>query len=111
VTDRLQKLDDELATRANAGALRDEAKHLATEVQTFRGRRGDTLDAAAGVLNALAIDLENADRAPTQPQREVFETYRKRLDPAIEKWRALAAGPLRDLDRKVRAAGLAPVVP
>jgi photosystem II stability/assembly factor-like uncharacterized protein len=111
VTDRLKKLDGELASRKKAGALRDEAKRLATDVATFRGRRGDTLDAAAGVLNALAIDLESADRAPTEPQREVFETYRKRLDPAIAKWQALAAGPLRHLDRKVRAAGLAPVVP
>jgi len=111
VTDRLKTLDGELASRKNAGALRDEAKNLAAEVAKFRGRRGDTLDAAAGVLNSLAIDLESADRAPTEPQKEVFETYRKRLGPAIEKWQALAAGPLRELDRKVRAAGLAPVVP
>ena len=111
MTDRLKQLDGELASRPKAGALRDAAKHLAAEVATFRGRRGDTLDAAAGVLNALAIDLEGADRAPTGPQREVFETYRKRLDPAFAKWQALVAGPLRDLDQKIRAAGLAPVVP
>jgi photosystem II stability/assembly factor-like uncharacterized protein len=111
VTDRLKKLDGELVSRPKAGALRDAAKRLAADIATFRGRRGDTLDAAAGVLNALAIDLESADRAPTEPQREVFETYRKRLDPALAKWQALASGPLRDLDRKVRAADLAPVVP
>ncbi|HEV7507026.1 MAG TPA: hypothetical protein VGS07_19210 [Thermoanaerobaculia bacterium] len=111
VTDRLKKLDGELASRPKAGALRDAAKQLADKIKSFRGRRGDTLDAAAGVLNALAIDLESADRAPTEPQREVFETYRKRLDPALAKWQALAAGPLRDLDQKARAAGLAPVVP
>jgi photosystem II stability/assembly factor-like uncharacterized protein len=111
VTDRLKKLDVELASRPEASALRDAAKHLADDIKSFRGRRGDTLDAAAGVLNALAIDLESADRAPTEPQKEVFETYRKRLDPALAKWRALAAGPLQDLDQKARAAGLAPVVP
>jgi len=111
VADRLKKLDGELASHKNAGALREAAKHLAADIETFRGRKGDTLDAAAGVLNALAIDVESADAAPTEPQREVFDTYRKRLDPVLAKWQALAAGPLRDLDHKIRAAGLAPVIP
>jgi photosystem II stability/assembly factor-like uncharacterized protein len=111
VTNRLKKLDGELASRPKEGKLRDAAKHLADEIKTFRGRRGDTLDAAAGVLNSLAIDLESADRPPTDPQREVFETYRKRLDPALAKWQAVVTGTLHDLDLKVRAAGLAPVAP
>ena len=50
-----------------------------------------------------------ADRAPTGPQREVFEIYRKRLDTALAKWQALRNGEIRDLDRQVRAAGLGPV--
>ncbi|HEV2852760.1 MAG TPA: hypothetical protein VHC97_08145 [Thermoanaerobaculia bacterium] len=35
---------------------------------------------AAGALSALATDVEACDCAPTAPQREVFETYRKQLD-------------------------------
>jgi BNR/Asp-box repeat len=43
----------------------------------------DELGAVAGVLTGLATDVEGVDRAPTAPQREVFETYRKRLDAAL----------------------------
>jgi len=37
------------------------------------------------------------DSAPTQGQREVFETYRKRLDKALADWQAIENGPLREL--------------
>ncbi|HEX3127853.1 MAG TPA: hypothetical protein VH394_11040 [Thermoanaerobaculia bacterium] len=43
----------------------------------------DELGAIAGVLTSLAADVEGVDRAPSAPQREVFETYRKRLDTAL----------------------------
>ena len=116
VADRLQSLDAELAARPAAAALREAAKSAAAQVAAFqRRRRGgssdDNLGAIAGVFAGLATAVEGADRAPTQPQREAFEAYRKRLDAARAHWQALANGPLRDLDRQVRAAGLAPVVP
>ncbi|MFY9824013.1 MAG: hypothetical protein WAM82_21725 [Thermoanaerobaculia bacterium] len=111
VTERLKKLDAELASRPKAGALRDASKRLADEIKTFRGRRGDTLDAAAGVLNALAIDLESADRAPTEPQKEVLEVYRRRLEPALAKWRAMVTGAVHDLDARAVAAGLTSIAP
>ena len=69
----------------------------------------DSLAAVAAVLGPLATDLEGADRAPSGPQREVFDLYGKRLEAALMKWQALENGEIRDLDRQVRAAGLAPV--
>jgi hypothetical protein len=51
------------------------------------------------------------DRPPSEPQREVFDTYGKHLAPALAHWQAFVNGPLRDLDRQVRAAGLPPVIP
>jgi photosystem II stability/assembly factor-like uncharacterized protein len=112
VTDRLKKLDEELASRSNASALRETAKRLTADVDRFQnGSSEDNLGDIAGVLTAQATDVEGCDCAPTGPQREVFETYRKRLETALAHWQALASGPLRDLDRQVRAAGLAPVVP
>ena len=112
VADRLKALDKELAGRADAGALRQAAQRATADLARFQGRPGeDSLAAVAGVLTPLATDLEGADRAPTGPQREVFATYTKRLDTALAHWQAFAAGELRDLDRQVRAAGLAPVVP
>lgn len=41
------------------------------------------LEDVAGVLTALATDVEGVDRAPSAPQREVFESYRKRLAAAL----------------------------
>jgi photosystem II stability/assembly factor-like uncharacterized protein len=118
IAGRLKALDAELAARAGAGALRETAQRVAADLAGFqnapggrrRGARGeDNLAAIAGVLTPLATDLESADRPPTAPQREVFEIYRKRLDAALAKWQALSDGEVRDLDRQVRAAGLAPV--
>ena len=109
VAERLKALDGELAGR---GALQETARRLAADVDRFRtGPSEDNLDAVAGVLTALATDVEGADRTPTGPQREVFATYRQRLDTALAHWQTLAGGPLRDLDRQVREAGLAPLVP
>jgi hypothetical protein len=109
VSARLKSLAGELAGRA---ALQETAKRLAADVDRFRtGPSEDNLDAVAGVLTALATDVEGVDRAPTGPQREVLATYRQRLDAALTHWQALATGPLRDLDRQVREAGLAPVLP
>ncbi len=111
VANRLKTLDGELAGRADAGPLRQTAQRVAAAVEPLRTGPGeDSLSAVADVLGPLATDLEGADRAPSGPQREVFEIYRKRLDTALAKWQALANGELRDLDRQVRAAGLAPVL-
>ncbi len=111
VANRLKTLDGELAGRADAGPLRQTAERVTAAVEPFRTGPGeDSLAAVADVLGPLATDLEGADRAPSGPQREVFEIYRKRLDAALAKWQALRNGELRDLDRQVRAAGLAPVM-
>ncbi len=113
IADRLKKLDGELAGRADAGPLRQTAQRVTADIQALqgggRGRGEESLAAVAAVLSPLATDLEGADRAPTGPQREVFEIYRKRLDTALAKWQALRNGEIRDLDGKLRAAGLGPV--
>jgi hypothetical protein len=74
------------------GALEEIGKKKAasTDVERFlSGTSDDNLSAVAGVLSALATDVEGVDRAPSVPQREVFETYRKRMDAALVRWQAL----------------------
>jgi hypothetical protein len=39
------------------------------------------------VLASLARDLESADLAPTQPQRELLDTYRQALDRFAARWK------------------------
>ena len=93
VANRLKTLDGELAGRADAGSLRQAAERVTAAVETLRAGPGeDNLAAVAAVLGPLATDLEGADRAPSGPQREVFEIYRKRLDAALAKWQALRNG-------------------
>ena len=109
VAGRLKDLDKELAGKT---ALREIATRVAAEVERFHaGPAGENLDAVANVLAAQITDVESCDSAPTVAQREVYETYGKRLEVTIAKWQALESGPLADLDRQVRAAGLRPVVP
>ena len=69
-------------------------------------------DVGRAILGPLATDLEAADRPPTGPQREVFAQYRQKAQTGLEHWKALVDGPLRDFDKRVRAAGgkLAPVL-
>ena len=114
-----QEREQEIAGRLKAlladpktpARVREAVQHAADALARFQGRRGgeDSLAAVAAVLSPLATDLEAVDRAPTGPQREVFDLYGKRLDSALAHWQALVDGDLRDLDAKLRAAGLAPV--
>ncbi|HEV8578714.1 MAG TPA: hypothetical protein VGX68_06480 [Thermoanaerobaculia bacterium] len=109
ISDRLRGLDQELSGNP---VLREAAKRLAADVDRFRaGTADENLETIVGVLSTQATDIEGCDCPPTAPQREVVETYRKRMEEALTKWQLLASGPLADLDRQVRAAGLAPVVP
>jgi photosystem II stability/assembly factor-like uncharacterized protein len=115
VSERLGRLDGEMAGRSDASAIQEAARRVAEQLADFSGgRRGgseNSLAEIAGVLSPLATDVEASDHAPTGPQREVFDMYGKRLEKALAAWTALEGGPLRDLDRQVRAAGLAPVLP
>jgi hypothetical protein len=107
------------ALSAAPGPLGEQAHRAAADIAGFQSapgagrRRGarseDNLAAIAGVLSPLATDLESSDAAPTGPQREVFELYKKRLDTSLAKWEGLLKGEIHDLDQKARAAGLPPV--
>jgi hypothetical protein len=46
--------------------------------------KNEDLEADLGALTALATDVEGVDRRPTAAQREVLDTYRKRLDEALK---------------------------
>jgi photosystem II stability/assembly factor-like uncharacterized protein len=108
--ERVQKVAARLKTLD--GPLKETAQRVTTDLARFQSGPGeDNLDDIAGVLTPLATDLEGTDRAPTGPQREVFDIYRKRLDAALAHWQAFENGALRDLDRQARAAGLEPVLP
>ncbi len=57
-------------------------------------------------LNALQTDLEGSDRAPSQPQRDVYTQYAGRLERALGAWTAINTSELQRLNTALHAAGL-----
>jgi hypothetical protein len=84
--DFYQRISDTLARVTEAqeavkefkGTDKDAAKAIGAELAVI-----------AGALTPIATDVESVDRTPTGPQREVVETYGKRLETALGKWEAL----------------------
>jgi photosystem II stability/assembly factor-like uncharacterized protein len=78
--------DDLAAQRAFYDSV-SKALEEATEAseRTKDQKAKEEIATAAGALSALATDVEACDCAPTAPQREVFENYRKQLDGLVKK--------------------------
>ncbi|MEA2561582.1 MAG: hypothetical protein QOH06_3086 [Acidobacteriota bacterium] len=64
---------------------REIAEALERGTAALAAGENDDLEAALGTLTALATDVEGSDRRPTAAQREVLDTYRKRLDEALKR--------------------------
>jgi hypothetical protein len=66
------------------------------KVKAYKGRDTEKAKAIeaelaviAGALTPIATDVESVDRTPTGPQREVVNTYGKRLGAALAQWEDL----------------------
>jgi hypothetical protein len=73
------------------------------------GETSENLGAIAEALSGLATDIEGSDRAPTQPQRELFAATTARLDRGIAQWDRVQASQLMQLSKQLEAAGLKPI--
>jgi hypothetical protein len=62
-----------------------------------------------GQLSSLQTDLEGSDRAPTQPQRDVYAEYSGRLERALVAWAAIKSDELPKLNGTLTKAGLKPI--
>jgi hypothetical protein len=110
VGDRLAGLEGEPKGHRGAARALAAGRALAPDVDRFRrGDSDDNLRALAGVLTALATDVEGVDRAPTAAQREVLAVYRQRLSAALGRWQALRSGALDRLDHLLHRAGAPPL--
>jgi photosystem II stability/assembly factor-like uncharacterized protein len=75
---------------------------------------GDSVDALnlsaiGSALISLEVDLEDTDRAPTQPQRDVEALYSAKLERALSLWSGLKSIELPALDASLHAAGIDPI--
>jgi len=72
---------------------------------------GTTNLAAIGeVLVGISNDIENTDRAPTEPQRQASEIYDGLLSKTLSQWQALKDHDLIALNAQLHAANLSEIV-
>lgn len=63
-----------------------------------------------GILAGVESDMESADVAPNQGQREVLQNANERLQRAQANWQALQKGDLAKLDTGLKVAGMSAVI-
>ena len=93
-----------------------ENKPLHEEIDAFRkktdplvsgdGETATNLEAMNDALTAIASDVEGADRAPTDGQRQAFAQYRANLDKAVAQWQSLRGADLATLNAHLHTAGI-----
>ncbi|MDQ2861320.1 MAG: hypothetical protein M3T55_11495 [Pseudomonadota bacterium] len=78
--------------------------------KTAASERGAGFAAATETLGSIETDLESADLAPTQPQRDTVARTRTQIDALWKAWSATRDGDLATLNRALAAAGQKPVL-
>lgn len=70
------------------------------------GEMATNLEAMNDALTAIASDVEGADRAPTDGQRQAFAQYKANLDKAVAQWQSIRGLDLSTLNSHLHAAGV-----
>ncbi|MBS0558256.1 MAG: hypothetical protein JSR27_12660 [Proteobacteria bacterium] len=99
---------ERLGPDAKNGSVADAlAKYHAAiaPLQAGAGHDSENLGDIGGMLTAVAGDVEGSDRAPTQPQRDVFAAADARLDRALKRWDGVQKGELAALNAALTSAG------
>ena len=105
-----------LAGKAGASPLIAEASKLRAQLADIEGvlmqvnMKGSEANLAfPGMLNeqlaSFALDLEDADTAPTAQHREMYRSLHGQLEAELAKWSALQAGELAAFEGKAAMAG------
>jgi hypothetical protein len=101
----LRKQLDAVKPKADADAIAAFEAAIAP-LAAKDGDEGPDLGSIGSALVELQIDLEGSDRAPTQPQRDVYELNAARLDRALKLWQEVKAHDLPALNTSLRGSGL-----
>jgi photosystem II stability/assembly factor-like uncharacterized protein len=94
-------------------ALRDAISALRTATDPLLSGSGETtsnLGAMNDTLTGIATDVEGADRAPTDGQRQAYAETTANVDKALQQWQAIRTGGLTQLNRQLHAAGMKEVI-
>ncbi|HEX5961439.1 MAG TPA: hypothetical protein VFY97_09375 [Rhodanobacteraceae bacterium] len=109
VEGKLDKLATKFAGDKAHAALLAEVRAAQAKMRVPEDARLDAsadFDAIGGILAGVETDMESADVAPSQGQREVLANCNARLQRAITAWQSLQKNELARLDASLKAAGL-----
>ncbi|RDS80748.1 hypothetical protein DWU98_12370 [Dyella monticola] len=112
VRDQLDDAKKKLGDDAVHQSLRAEIDAVRTKTDALvsgEGEMSTNVDAMNDALTAIATDVEGADRAPTDGQRQAFAEYKANLDKAVTQWQAIRGTDLVTLNAHLHAAGMKPI--
>ena len=106
VREQLHALDKQLTGNT---PLRHTAQATQAKTKTLVSgscERSTNLSAVSDALAAIATDLEGADRAPTDGQRQAMPNTKRNIDKALTPWRSIQQTDLPPLDKQLQSAGM-----
>jgi len=112
VDTQIADAEKRLASRSGNQPEIDAISAFKTASAALRSGKGDTSEdfgAIGDTLSSIATDIENSDRAPTQPQRGLLAASNERLERAAERWKRVADKELAAVDAALKAAGIAAI--
>ncbi|HUD72415.1 MAG TPA: hypothetical protein VMQ62_10675 [Dongiaceae bacterium] len=89
-----------------AAAEKSRIEKALIELENARGPENARPVAVNRQLAAIAADLESADAAPTEPQRQAVTSLKETLAKRQEAWSRFASGTLAAIDRRLQALGI-----
>jgi hypothetical protein len=97
----------EAVTKNANGQVKESVEGLEETIAAILGTgEKPGLTAADGTINALYKDVEKADVAPTAAQAGAFARAERELNAAIDRWVAVKAKDLPEVNRRLRGVGL-----
>ncbi|MBM7127532.1 hypothetical protein ACFFJT_07985 [Dyella flava] len=109
VRDQLDQAEEKLGSDAAHQSLReaiDAFRKQTDPLVSGDGEMSTNLEAMNDALTAIATDMEGADRAPTDGQRQAFDEYKSNLDKAIAQWQSMRGKDLPALNARLHVAGM-----
>ncbi len=113
VTSQLEKLAAKLQDGTGHASLLADVKVVQARLKAPEDAKLDKaadFDAIGGILAGVEADMESADVAPNQGQREVLANCNARLQRSQTDWRSLQQHALAKLDADLKAAGMPAII-
>jgi hypothetical protein len=106
VRDQLDEAEKKLGNNASVQSAIDAFRKETDPLVSGDSETSTNLEAMNDALTAIASDVEGADRAPTDGQRQAFAEYKANLDKAVAQWQSIRGADLTALNAQLHSAGI-----